>query len=70
MSKTMQNSIQTRKQKLHNSMNKSQKAFQNLTLMVIDPILPQFNPIESNQRLYKCEGAGIPLRSENKSCLT
>ena len=45
MSKTMQNLIQTRKQKLLNSMNKSQKAFQNLTLMVIDPILAQFNPI-------------------------
>ena len=45
MIKTMQNSIQTRKQKLLNSMNKSQKAFQNLTLMVIDPILAQFNPI-------------------------
>ena len=45
MSKTMQNSIQTRKQKLLNSMNKYQKAFQNLTLMVIDPILAQFNPI-------------------------
>ena len=39
------NSIQTKKQKLLNSMNKSQKAFQNLTLIVIDPILAQFNPI-------------------------
>ena len=45
MSTTMQKSIKTRKQKLLNSMNKSQKAFQNLTLLVIDPILAQFNPI-------------------------
>ena len=45
MCKTVQNSIQTRKQKLLNSIYKSQKAFQNLTLMVIDPILAQFNPI-------------------------
>ena len=45
MSKNMQNSTQTRKQKLLKAMNKSQKAFQNLTLMVIDPILAQFNPI-------------------------
>ena len=29
-------------------MNKSQKAFQNLTLMVIDPILAKFNPISPN----------------------
>ena len=42
----MQNSIWTRKQKLLNSMSKSQKAFQNLTLVVIDPILAQFNPIQ------------------------
>ena len=44
MSKTMQNSVQTRKQKLLNSMNKSQKAFQKITLMVIDPNLTLFIP--------------------------
>ena len=53
MSKTMHNSIQTSKQKLLNSMNKSQKACQNLTLMIIDPILAQFNPIKPKQPLYK-----------------
>ena len=70
MSKTMQNSIQTRKQKVLNSMSKSQKAFQNLTLIVIDPLLAQFNPIKSKQPLDKYKGAGILFRPENRSFLT
>ena len=70
MSKTMQNSIQTGKQKLLNSMSKSQKAFQNLTLLVIGSILAQFNPVKSKQPLDKYERARIPFRPENKSFLT
>ena len=66
----MQNSIQTRKQKLLNSVSKSQKAFWNLTLIAISPILPHFNQIWSKEPLDKYEGAGILIRPENKSCLT
>ena len=34
------------------------------------PILAQFNHIQSKQPLDKYEGAGIPFRPENNSCLT
>ena len=69
MSKTMQNSVQTRKQKLHTSMSKPQKTFQTLTLMVIGSIIAQINPIQVKQPLDKCEEAKIQFRLENKSCI-
>ena len=48
MSKTMQNSIQTRKRKLLNSMNKSQKSFYYLTLIVIGPFQPNLTLFSPN----------------------
>ena len=66
MSKSMQNSIQTKKHKLSNSMSKPKKDFQNLTLIVMGAL---FSPIQSKQPLDKYEGAGIQFLPENKSNL-
>ena len=66
MSKTMQNSNQTRKQQLLKSISKSQKAFESLTLIVIGPILAQFNPIQPKQLPDMQEGARIQFRPKTK----
>ena len=50
-------------------MSKTQKPFQNLTLIVIGPTLAQFNPILPVLPLDMYEGVGILSRPENKSCL-
>ena len=42
----------------------------NLTLIVIGPILAQFNPVQLKQLLDKHERAKILFRPENKSCIT
>ena len=44
-------------------MIKPQKTFKTLTLMVIGPVLAQFNPIYSKQPLDKYEGARILFRT-------
>ena len=51
-------------------MSKYKKKFQNLTLIVLGPILALFNPIQPKTTLDKYEGAGIQYRPENKSNLT
>ena len=46
------------------------KTFSNLTLIVIRPVIAQFNPIKLKQPLDKYEGVRIQFRRENKGCLT
>ena len=46
------------------------KTFSNLTLIVIWPVIAQFNPIKLKQPLDKNEGVRIQFRPENNGCLT
>ena len=46
------------------------KTFLNLTLIVMGPVIAQFNPIQSKQPIDNYEGARIQFRQDNKSCLT
>ena len=46
------------------------KTFSNLTLIVIRPVIAQFNPIKLKQPLDNYEGVRIQFRRENKGCLT
>ena len=46
------------------------KTCSNLALIVIRPVIAQFNPIKMKQPLDKYKGVGIQFRPENKGCLT